>query len=517
MNPSQHYETLATQHFRVHFPTNLDSLARRAAGSAERAYTRLSAELHTPRGPIDITLADNTDYSNGFATVFPSDRITLFVRPAALDIGALRYVDDWLDLVVTHELTHIFHLDRTRGWWAVGQAVFGRSPFLFPGLYVPNWLTEGVAVYYETKLTGGGRLAGTDHDAIARAQALGGATPRLSALSSSIPTYPLGNQVYVYGSELMEAITNHATTSDGMRRFVDGVAGGTIPWRLNAHAKRAFGVTFAEAWDQWRDSVSIAAHDRGAVLTDATRPTSSPRAWYQQRIRWLDSTHLIAATADGRDVGAERLFDLTTGTDRWLARRNSLDASSPLPDGRRVFAQLEYLDPYTVLSDLYLETKGRSRRLTTEGRFQHPDARVTSDGRLMIVATQGVPGSSRIAVLTAQGDEDASLLRTIPEHPSPDTLYSEPRWSHDGTRIVALDARRHGRTGGLRHRRPRTHAAGHGARGRRRTELEPGRSHDLFHERPHRPRCALRCRRRHRRAHPHRQLRHGVHRERSES
>ena len=52
-------------------------------------------------------------------------------------------------MVVTHELTHIFHLDRTRGIWSLGQHVFGRAAPRFRTSTQPSWLTEGLAVYEE--------------------------------------------------------------------------------------------------------------------------------------------------------------------------------------------------------------------------------------------------------------------------------------------------------------------------------------------------------------------------------
>ena len=71
VDPTLAWHTIGTGHFRVHFSPGLDSVARRAAGSAERAWGRLSAELHAPRGPVDLVIADNVDYTNGNATVFP--------------------------------------------------------------------------------------------------------------------------------------------------------------------------------------------------------------------------------------------------------------------------------------------------------------------------------------------------------------------------------------------------------------------------------------------------------------
>ena len=290
VSPNVHWQTIVTEHFHVNFAPGLEAIARRAAGSAERAYGRLASELHRPRAPIDLTIADNIDTSNGYTTVFPTNRIVIYARPT-VDATSLSFLDDWVDLVVTHELTHVFHLDRTAGWWGVAQHVFGRSPFLFPNLYTPSWLDEGIAVYYESRLTGSGRIAGTNHAMIVRAQALDGSTPALNALSASTLSYPLGQIPYAYGSLLVDFIARTAGP-DKMRAFVDASAGRTIPFLLNGNAMRGFGISFDSAWRVWTDSIRRDAFALAATSTpihDITARASCSRtrafAWPRPALR----------------------------------------------------------------------------------------------------------------------------------------------------------------------------------------------------------------------------------------
>src|SRR5690349_4505770 len=84
-NPSRPWRTITTTHFRVHFTPELDTLARRAAVHAESAYVRLRRHISPPRGRIDLVIADNVDYSNGFATPFPSNRIVIYANPPVDD------------------------------------------------------------------------------------------------------------------------------------------------------------------------------------------------------------------------------------------------------------------------------------------------------------------------------------------------------------------------------------------------------------------------------------------------
>src|ERR1019366_3989456 len=270
---------LHTEHFHTHFSPGLEQIARRAAGSAERAYSRLAKELHEPRGPIDLVVADNVDFSNGYTTPFPTNRIVIYARPT-VDATSLKFLDDWIDLVVSHELTHVFHLDRTRGWWRVGQYVFGRNPFLFPNLYAPSWLDEGIAVYYETRLTGAGRDAGTDFAQTARAMAMDGETPRLNALSAATPVFPLGDIAYAFGAQLIEFIAPPERASK-MRDFIETSSARTIPFLLNTNARSAFGITFDSAYRRWSDSV------RRNAMTVATAGSAglrdlTARGWFTQ-------------------------------------------------------------------------------------------------------------------------------------------------------------------------------------------------------------------------------------------
>ena len=121
-----------------------------------------------------------------------------------LDDLSLRYYNDWLALVITHELTHVFHLDRTRGWWRVAQHVFGRSPALFPNQYRPAWVTEGLAVYFESDLTGFGRVEGTYEQMIIASAARSRGVLGIDKWSLATTRYPYGDIAYGSGALFMD-------------------------------------------------------------------------------------------------------------------------------------------------------------------------------------------------------------------------------------------------------------------------------------------------------------------------
>ncbi|HEX7020310.1 MAG TPA: hypothetical protein VF159_09885, partial [Gemmatimonadaceae bacterium] len=392
VDPSADWRTLSTPHFDVHFTPELEALARRGAAQAETAYVALSRILHPPRGRIDLVFADNVDFTNGFATPVPTNRVVLYTTPP-MTVRSLRYYDDWMQTVITHELVHIFHTDRARGIWRVGQYIFGRSPWLMPNLYAPGWLTEGLAVHFESSLTNAGRARASHQRMLARASAAAGDFPRLNELSLSTTRYPGGDIAYGLGGLFMaELARNHGDTA--IRELVERSSGVLIPYRLNHLARQAFGRSFADAWDDWRDSIR-ASVERGtdAPLPDWQRLTTS--GFLRAFPRWTSDSTLLFVGAPGREVPA--LYRATaSGEVERLSRRNTADANVSHPGGGVLFAQLDFIDPYHIRSDLYLERDGDAERLTKGARLAEPDVR--PDGR--IVAVQGVPGTNRLVTVS---------------------------------------------------------------------------------------------------------------------
>src|SRR5262245_39656168 len=103
VDPSANWRTIRTEHFNVHFTPELEVVARRAAVQAETAYVQLSKHLARPRSRIDLLISDDVDYTNGWAAPFPSNRIGVYVNPPVFE-SALRFTDDPMQLVITHEL-----------------------------------------------------------------------------------------------------------------------------------------------------------------------------------------------------------------------------------------------------------------------------------------------------------------------------------------------------------------------------------------------------------------------------
>ena len=447
LNPAAKWQTIKTQHFYVHFTTATEPQARRAAVNAERAYALLASELVPPRGMIDLVVTDDADVSNGSATPYPTNRIIVYANPPIED-SALRFTDDWNAMAITHELTHVFHLDRTRGWWSIAQKIFGRADIFFPNFNDPSWLTEGLAVHYESKFTGGGRLRGSEHEIMARAALIDRRLPAVNSLSLDSPDFPFGESAYAYGSLLVDYMARRYGEGK-IRAFIEDQSKQPIPFLLDYSAKRTFGASWLRGWNEYRDSLRREIGTPGAPILGWRELThdgvivSSPR--------WLNDSSIVYTGTPGREsFGAYRVG--LDGRRSRVGRRNNRSPNVKLPNGSVLFSQLEFTSPYEQRSDLVVQRERRSnpltwlhlqskhveRRLTKGARLSLPDAR-KRDGA--IVAVQTLPAATRLVRVS----RDGKVITPITEG-SMDLQWSEPRWSNAGDRIAAVRWTRGGMT-----------------------------------------------------------------------
>lgn len=422
--PHDSWRTIATEHFRVHFTPPLEVAARLAASQAEAAWEQLAKELRPPGGLIDLVIADNVDFTNGYATPFPTNRIVIYANPPTAS-RSLRFYNDWTELVITHELVHIFHLDRSAGWWGVARKLFGRAPVLMPNLYTPAWIIEGLATYYESRLTTAGRVRGTHHEMIARASALANDVPPPAEWSAATARYPWGEIPYAFGSLFFDYLAR-TRGAEKVPELVERMSRFPIPFFLGRASRGAFGISFGAAFREWRDTlaqtVAGAAETPIAGWRDLTR-----EGRLAMTPRWTTDSSLVFAAVPGEDVPGVYAADLAGRVDR-LSRRNGTDVNVPLGDGQLLFAQLEFTSPWHIRSDLWIGSPGNARRLTSDARLGEPDVR--HDGA--IVAVQGAPATNRLVRVTMDG------VVTPLTRAHPDTQWAEPRWSPRGDHIAAV-------------------------------------------------------------------------------
>ncbi len=384
VDPSGSWRTLHTPHFRIHFRPAYRDAALTEAREAERSYRLLATELHPPRGVVDITLADDIDAANGFTTVFPTNRITIYAAPPAGDHGLL-FFDSWLRLVTTHELTHVFHLDRSRGLWRGLQRVFGRAPGLFPNEYQPSWVIEGLATYYESQFTNAGRVRGSFHTQVLGADRAAGAS-RSPWNATLFTRWADGLVPYAYGSRFFHYFGG-AVGASVVPRFVEATAAQLIPFRVGRQVARvAPARTLGRDWPRGTGpdlpGTSVAP-PAGRVLDSLLRTEPVPRVS-------PDGRRVAYVRDDGKGASVLRVLDAATARPLAAHRVNGGVDYDWLGD-TLVITQLDFTSRWRIRSDLYRWVPGRAWRRATRGaRLVAPAG---GGGRLAAIALE--PASSR--------------------------------------------------------------------------------------------------------------------------
>jgi len=80
-DPQLHFRTISTQRFDIYFHQGEDALAARVAGFVEEVAATVDQRFGRPHGRIHVVLVDQSDQSNGWATVFPYNLIELAAVP----------------------------------------------------------------------------------------------------------------------------------------------------------------------------------------------------------------------------------------------------------------------------------------------------------------------------------------------------------------------------------------------------------------------------------------------------
>jgi hypothetical protein len=457
-DPELIWHSIETPHFRITYYSGEAEIAQHVADLVEAIHRRLTPAIGwAPSERTEIVLTDTTDSANGSATALPYDAIRLYVT-APDDLSPLGDYDDWYQELVTHEYTHILHLDHIHGIPAIINALIGKS--LAPNQIQPRWLLEGLAVYEESTRTSGGRLRSSEWNMWMRADMLENNVATLDVFSNTPRRWPEGNIWYLYGSFFMQWVAE-TYGEDGIRRMIDDYGGQPVPYGFNRSIKRATGLTFEQMYPSFvatlkREYREQAAAIRARGLREGVRVTTGgnnaehPRwipkgAWKEHEgeiLYYRDDQHTrtglysvpLVHDASGRIVGSrEEKREL-------LIRTSGAATGSFEPDGSVVFNSIDYTNNLFSYYDLF-ELKsglkspsgmdGARSRLTTGSRAFDPD--VSPDGR-RVVFTSNHRGTTylEIADLTPQGIANP---HTLIRGASFDQAFT-PRWSPDNRHVA---------------------------------------------------------------------------------
>jgi hypothetical protein len=429
-DPALRFRVLRTDHFRIYFHQNADSLGNRLAAVAEDTWRTLPRPLGVRPPPLThVVLADQTDLSNGYATPLPYDTIVIYTTAPP---GAEFDADDWLRLVFVHEFTHIVHLDRSASWARVVRDVFGRSPIAFPNLFLPTWQIEGLAVFEESGMPGQGRLHAGDFRAIVGEATRDRQLEPLDRVNGGLTDWPSGQAAYAYGSEFHQYLADRFGV-DKLGALADATSR-RVPYTASPVFSRIFGKSLGTLWREYQ--VALEAGVAHAVADDdATRLTrigfvaNGPR--FEAKGCPDCGNGILYAARTPNEFPSLNRVGINGGSPTTVAERYFGSTTAVGPDAL-FFDQLEISRNVALTGDLYvLSRKGRHiARLTSGARLHDPD--LSPDGTTIA------------AVQEHDGQRDLVRVTKLTEpHPSveviaaaADTQFNAPRWAPDGHSIA---------------------------------------------------------------------------------
>jgi hypothetical protein len=145
-----------TPHFRVLYPKGFDVQGQRMANTLEMLHEPESRSLGSRPRKITILLQNQSSISNGFVTILP--RRSEFYTMPSQNYNFLG-TNDWLNLLASHEYRHVVQYQHaTRGFNRALYYVFGATTLAgMSQAAAPRWFWEGDAVATETAFTPSGR------------------------------------------------------------------------------------------------------------------------------------------------------------------------------------------------------------------------------------------------------------------------------------------------------------------------------------------------------------------------
>jgi len=433
-DPTMDWRTLDTPHFTIHYHVPLGVLARRVAVVAERAHAVLSEIMgYGADRRTHIALTDGTDGANGSAIAIPFNMIRLNASaPSAM--SPLGDYDDWLNLLVVHEHTHIVHLDQWSGVASFINILLGKT--YAPNHIQPRWILEGVATWQESRRTSGGRLRSSFFDMYLRMDALEDRFWEIDQMSTIADRWPHGNVWYLYGSRFVDFVADRYGR-EAIATIAHEYGDSVIPWGINRTARRATGRTWIELYDDFldhtrqhyeavRDEVVANGRVEGERITFHGEVARTPRFVGDDRVAYW--------RADNRTRIRIQAFDLDSPGDQETWARVNGDPGWDLhPSGNYVIYSTPspYRDIY-AFHDLWRRDldDGHTERLTHGLRAREPD--ISPDGRRVAFTTNGA-GTTHLWV--AELRDVPGTARRLLENDRFEQVFN-PRFSPDGRTIA---------------------------------------------------------------------------------
>lgn len=429
--------SFTTEHFQFSYLEAHQVQADRAAIIAEKAWPIITSDLKwEPKDKVQVVMVDDFDFSNGFASPLPYNQMRLFLSPPE-NMSGLGSYDDWMNLLITHELTHVVHLDMAMGAPSVLRKILGRNILTFPHALTPGFMIEGLAVYKETDHQAGyGRGQSTSYEMLMREEVINGIDD-LSQVTVPLRDWPFGKQ-YLYGYYYYEFLAERYSQQK-ITEYLNSYSRKLLPFFLqNRTARQTFGKSHEDLWPDFKAWLKLKFTPQikqieqqtlvaGKALSNeglqADPITANEKHYYYLHRNGMDRRSIVRVDANGKKstvISAGNIIDMdVTEEDDLLITRYVFDG-----DGRG-------------WSDIFQIKNGDETRLTHDQRYRtarwlFPNTNQNTNQEKNIVAKRIIGGYSQLDLLTAEGEFIKQLWQgTL------DEVVGEYSISHNGEKLIA--------------------------------------------------------------------------------
>jgi hypothetical protein len=460
LSPFLNWLTLQTDHFSIHFPEGLEEGAKKAALHLEEAHEVLTPVFRwTPRHRTEVLLLDNSDQANGLAGAQFRFGLILWLTPPD-NWSSISYYDDWLRLLTFHEYTHTLNLDPTRTWMEAFRIFYGDG--IRPNALWPRWLTEGFAVYIETRFTQAGRGRSPYYEMLLRTAVYEDALGKkdhisLDRIHGDYPEYPSGGIPYVYGYHMTHQILKDADldfptlTHDKKDIIQDDLAilgllsyrsAGRVPFFLNSNLRNITGKSFIHYWSTWRDQTNLRMKEQIKTLNSA--PLTKEKKLIHQGYQTLacdvsPDGKLLAYHLETKDSPmALYVYNIENQERKKIGNRFGANGIAFTQDSRHViYSERIQKGQYAVYNDLFAYNREthKTHRLTYGLRTREPQ--ISPDGK-KIAFTISDKGEFKLIEASLEVKKGQIKIKDMETLFSPGPLGTvfTPTYSPDGIQIV---------------------------------------------------------------------------------
>jgi len=436
-DPDLKWKSIKTDHFYIHYHVELKKIAIRLSKIAERVHKRLvKVTGWEPFLRTDVIIVDNTDLANGFATPLTYNKIQIYISRPVLD-SILNNFDDWLELVFTHEYTHILNLDTAYGIPQKARYILGRNIITFPNLFLPIWAIEGYAVYQESE-NSFGRNNSTYTDMVFRTEIISSRFKSITKASHFPREWPRGGVPYLYGGKFVEYLEKNyekksfaeyfRENGDNIIPYSDNIY--PMPYFFNKDAKDIYKKSFERLWFEWEFYIKnkyyaqIKNIRREKIseflkISDLKKNSTYPRFSRDGKLLY----YIMSSPRDGR---ALIVYDMDKGKTRKLSRVNYPNSIATAKNNKIILSDMEYYNNFSLYYEAFTFDRGY-KKITKRLRGRYIDL-FKNDDRCIYVKNDYDKYSLIISDMSFRTEE--KLISKS------DVQISYPRISPDNRKIV---------------------------------------------------------------------------------